>query len=106
MSEADRAIAALIVLAAVAGVIVRPWRTPEAAWAVGGATLLVAADLLPIPDALAGLAKSLDVCLFLAGMMLLAETARREGLFDAVAAFAVNRAGGPRWSISRLPGAG
>ena len=94
MSEADRAIAALIVLVAVAGVIVRPWRTPEAAWAVGGAALLVAADLLPTPDALAGLAKSLDVCLFLAGMMLLAETARREGLFDAVAAFAVNRARG------------
>ncbi|HEY1427057.1 MAG TPA: SLC13 family permease [Caulobacteraceae bacterium] len=94
MSEAARAIVALIVIAAVAGVIVRLRRTPEAAWAVGGAALLVLTGLLPIPDAAAGIAKSLDVCLFLTGMMLLAETARREGLFDAVAGFAVNRAGG------------
>jgi len=90
------------VIAAVAGVIVRPFRTPEAAWAVGGAALLAATGLLPLADARAGLAKSLDVCLFLAGMMLLAETARREGLFDAVAAFAVNRAGGSPASLFAL----
>ncbi len=91
-----------IVIVATAGVIVRPLRTPEAAWAVGGAALLVITGLLPLDAALAGLARSLDVCLFLAGMMLLAETARREGLFDAVAAFAVNHAAGAPGSLFAL----
>jgi arsenical pump membrane protein len=36
--------------------------------------------------------KGIDVYLFLIGMMLLSEIARREGLFDWVAAFAVNHA--------------
>jgi len=93
------AMVAAIVIVATAGVILRPWRAPEAVWAAAGAALLVVTGLLPIPAALAGLGKSLDVCLFLTGMMLLAETARREGLFDAVAAFAVNHA---RGSPSRL----
>jgi arsenical pump membrane protein len=83
-------------------VITRPFRTPEAVWAVAGAALLVATGLLPIPAAVAGLGKSLDVCLFLVGMMLLAETARREGLFDAVAAFAVNHAAGSPGALFAL----
>ena len=37
-------------------------------------------------DALAGIAKGADVYLFLTGMMLLAEIAREEGLFDWLAA--------------------
>ena len=82
--------------------ILRPFRTPEAVWAVVGAALLVATGLLPLPAALAGLAKSLDVCLFLVGMMLLAETARREGLFDTVAAFAVNHAAGSPGALFAL----
>ena len=94
MGSAGAAAVAAIVIVATAGVILRPFRTPEAPWAVGGAALLVITGLLPISGALAGLGKSLDVCLFLAGMMLLAETARREGLFDWVAAFAVNQAAG------------
>jgi arsenical pump membrane protein len=91
--------AAAVVLVAGTGVIVRPFRTPEAAWAVGGAALLVALGLLPVQGAVRAVAKSLDVCLFLTGMMLLSETARREGLFDAVAAFA---AGHARGSSTRL----
>jgi arsenical pump membrane protein len=102
MSDPGRAIVALIVIAATAGVIVRPFRTPEAAWAAAGALVLVLTGLLPLAAALAGLARSLDVCLFLAGMMLLAETARREGLFDAVAAFAVNHAAGSPASLFAL----
>ena len=94
MGSPGAAAVAAIVIVATAGVIARPFRTPEALWAVGRRGLLVATGLLPLCDAAAGLASSLDVCLFLAGMMLLAETARREGLFDAVAAFAVNRAAG------------
>jgi arsenical pump membrane protein len=94
MGNPGAAVVAAIAIVATAGVILRPFRTPEAVWAVAGAALLVVTGLLPIPAALCGLAKSLDVCLFLAGMMLLAETARREGLFDAVAAFAINHARG------------
>jgi arsenical pump membrane protein len=94
MGNPGAAVVAAIVIVATTGMILRPFRTPEAVWAVAGAAVLVVTGLLPIPAALSGLAKSLDVCLFLVGMMLLAETARREGLFDAVAAIAVNHARG------------
>jgi arsenical pump membrane protein len=75
-------------------VIIRPWRLPEAVWAVAGAALLVATGLLPAADAWAGIAKGTDVYLFLIGMMLLAEVARLEGLFDWLAAKAATRARG------------
>jgi arsenical pump membrane protein len=71
------------------GVIARPWNFPEFIWAVTGATLLVLFNLLPWPEALAAAAKGLDVYFFLIGMMLLAEVARKEGLFDWLAAQAV-----------------
>ena len=73
---------------ATAGVILRPARLPEAIWAVGGAAALLAFGLIPPSVALAGVAKGLDVYLFLAGMMLLAEVARRDGLFDWLARLA------------------
>ena len=81
-------------IAAVAtfGVVVRPFSWPEYIWAAAGACLLVALQLLPIPDALAAVAKGMDVYLFLIGMMLLAEVARKEGLFDWLAAVAVRAA--------------
>jgi arsenical pump membrane protein len=79
---------------ATAGVITRPFRWPEAIWAVAGAFAVVAFGLLPWTDAVAGLSKGLDVYLFLAGMMLLAEVARREGLFDWLAALATSHANG------------
>jgi len=86
-----------IAIVAVAGVIARPWRIPEAAWALAGAALLVASGLLPWRDAAVAVGKGLDVYLFLAGMMLLSELARREGLFDFLAAHAVRLArGSPR----------
>ncbi len=83
-----------IILAAVAGVIIRPWKWPEAIWAVGGGMLLVATGLLPLHAALLALGRGGDVYLFLVGMMLLSEIARGEGLFDWLAAFAVRRSGG------------
>ncbi|MEO8713852.1 MAG: arsenic transporter [Acetobacteraceae bacterium] len=89
------AIAAL----ATAGVIVRPWKLPEWIWAVAGAVLLVVFGLLPIGDALLGVEKGIDVYLFLIGMMLLAAIARKEGLFDWLAAQAARRAKG---SATRL----
>ena len=79
---------------AVAGVILRPWRLPEAIWAVGGAGTLVLSGLLPWPDALKAVGQGSDVYLFLIGMMLLAELARQEGLFDWLAALATRQARG------------
>jgi arsenical pump membrane protein len=79
---------------ATAGVIIRPWRLPEAVWAVSGAALLVITGLLPWREALQAVGRGMDVYLFLIGMMLLSEVARREGLFDWLAAFAVRRSGG------------
>ncbi len=97
MSEAAKAAVWLIALATAAGLLIRPLRLPEAIWAVAGAALTVLLGLVSLPAAAAAVGKGLDVYLFLFGMMLLSEVARREGLFDAVAAFAVNRAkGSPR----------
>jgi len=79
---------------ATAGVIARPWNLPEFVWAIAGAALLVLFDLLPWPDALAAAAKGTDVYFFLVGMMLLAEVARQECLFDWLAAWAVRHADG------------
>ncbi len=79
---------------ATAGVIVRPFRLPEAIWAVAGAALLIVLGLMPLKDAASAVGRGLDVYLFLIGMMLMSETARREGLFDWVAAAAVNHAKG------------
>jgi len=91
-----------IVALATAGVILRPWRIPEAVWAVLGAVLLVALGLLPWHDALAGVLKGTDVYLFLAGMMLLAELAREEGLFDWLAARAAQAARGSATKLFTL----
>ncbi|KQN94221.1 arsenic transporter [Sphingomonas sp. Leaf231] len=86
-----------ICAAATAGVIARPFRWPEAVWAVSGAASLLAFGLLAPSDALRAIGKGTDVYLFLVGMMLLSETAREQGLFDWVAAVAVRHArGSPR----------
>lgn len=76
------------------GVIARPWHLPEFIWAIAGAGMLVLFNLLPWPDALAAAGKGTDVYFFLVGMMLLAEVARQEGLFDWLAAWAVRHSQG------------
>ncbi len=84
----------IIAAVATAGVILRPFDWPEAIWAVSGAVLIAALRLLSPHDAWTGIAKGTDVYLFLTGMMLLAEIARQEGLFDWLAAIAAKRANG------------
>jgi arsenical pump membrane protein len=84
---------------ATAGVILRPLKVPEAVWAVAGALALVCFGLLPVRAAADGVIKGVDVYLFLTGMMLLAELARQEGLFDWLAARAASMA---RGSATRL----
>lgn len=88
-----------IAVLALAGVLVRPFRLPEALWAATGAAALVLLGLMPLGAAGAAVLKGGDVYLFLTGMMLLSESARREGLFDWAAAHAVARA---RGSTGRL----
>jgi arsenical pump membrane protein len=61
--------------------------------------LLVAFRLLPLADAGRAAWSGKEVYLFLTGMMLLAEMAKREGLFDWIAASAARASGG---SPSRL----
>ena len=89
----------LIAAVATAGVILRPFGLPEAIWALAGAALIALAGLLPWRDALAGVIEGGDVYLFLTGMMLLSEVARKFGLFDWVAARA---AAGAKGSAARL----
>jgi len=97
----------VIAAAATAAVIARPLKLPEALWAVGGAGLILVTGLLPWVAGLNAVAKGSDVYLFLIGMMLLSETARREGLFDWVAAYAVNHAkGSPRRLFLLIYGVG
>lgn len=76
------------------GILLRPRHTPEWCWAVGGAALLVCSGLLPLPIAAHSALDGLDVYLFLAGMLALAELARVEGLFDWIAARVVPAANG------------
>lgn len=83
-----------ITAVATAGVILRPWRVPEYIWALGGALILVISGLVPVGLALSAVTKGDDVYLFLIGMMLLAEMARREGLFDWLATLAARHARG------------
>ena len=93
MTIANDTIWAIVALSTL-GVIVRPWDLPEATWAVTGAVMLIVFGLLPWSDALKAVAKGTDVYLFLGGMMLLAELARTEGLFDFLAGRAARLAGG------------
>jgi arsenical pump membrane protein len=84
---------------AVLGVVTRPRNWPEAWWAVSGAIALVLCSLISLSEALTAIQKGSDVYLFLIGMMVLAQLARREGLFDWLAFYALKHAKG---SASRL----
>jgi len=84
----------VISVLSIALVISRPLKVPEFVWAVGGAVLLLLLRLLTPAEGLAGVTKGLDVYLFLTGMMLLAEVAREEKLFDWLAAHATRLAQG------------
>jgi arsenical pump membrane protein len=94
IAQHDPALAWSIIALATAGVMIRPFRISEPVWALAGAAALVVLGLLPLTDALAGMRKGIDVYLFLIGMMLIAELARLEGLFDYLAALAVAHARG------------
>jgi arsenical pump membrane protein len=74
--------------------LLRPRGIPEVYWACGGALLLILTRLVPMRDAAHAVRQGLDVYLFLTGMMILAEMARAEGVFDWVADIAAQYAHG------------
>lgn len=84
----------IISLAAIACMLLRPKGIAEAYWICGGALMLVAAGLIPVRHALHAVGEGLDVYLFLTGMMVLAEIAREEGVFDWAAGVAASHARG------------
>lgn len=86
----------------IAAMFVRPKRVPEAVWACLGAGLLLAFQLVPLSEALGAIIKGYDVYFFLTGMMLLAELARREGVFDWLAVATVRAARGSRLRLFTL----
>lgn len=91
-----------IAAATIAGILFRPKDWPKSVWAALGATLLVVCGLLSPQAAGRAISKGTDVYLFLAGMMLLAELARREGVFDWLASHAVRAAHGSRARLFAL----
>ena len=89
----------VISLTTITLVLIRPKGWPEAIWAVAGASLLVIFRLIPVKAAFSAVGKGTDVYLFLTGMMIISELARRAGVFDWVASRAVRASKG---SPSRL----
>jgi len=67
-----------------------------------GALILVVSGLLPLSQAGIAIGKGTDVYLFLTGMMLLSELARREGVFDWLASHAIAAARGSRSRLFAL----
>jgi arsenical pump membrane protein len=89
----------LIAAFTIIGILIRPRGWSEAILACLGAGLLILLRLLPVAQAVGAVRKGTDVYLFLAGMMLLAELARREGLFDWLASHAVLAAQGSQLKL-------
>ncbi len=72
--------------------LLRPRGIAEAYWVCGGAILIVIARLIPLHQAVRAVYEGVDVYLFLAGMMILAELAREEQVFEWVADVAAHHA--------------
>jgi arsenical pump membrane protein len=82
----------IISLATILCMLLRPRKIAEAYWVCGGGILLVLTRLIPLHQAAHAVYEGLDVYLFLIGMMILAELAREEGVFDWVADVAAQHA--------------
>lgn len=80
--------------ASIALMLYRPFDIPEVVWTAAGALLLCVLRLIGWHTAGQAIAEGTDVYLFLTGMMLLSELARSHGVFDWVAAIAVDHANG------------
>jgi arsenical pump membrane protein len=83
-----------ISLTSILCMLLRPRGIAEAYWACGGAALLIVTGLIPLRHAAMAAYEGWDVYLFLAGMMILAELAREQHVFDWVADLAAQHAKG------------
>jgi arsenical pump membrane protein len=82
----------IVSVASILCMLLRPRKIAEAWWICGGALLLVLARLIPLRQAAHAVYEGLDVYLFLTGMMILAEMAREEHVFDWAAGVAAGHA--------------
>lgn len=82
----------IISLASILCMLLRPRGIAEAYWVCSGGVLLVLFRLIPVRQAAHAVYEGLDVYLFLAGMMILAELAREEHVFDWIADVAAQHA--------------
>ena len=89
----------IIAFVSIVCMLARPGGIAEVYWVGGGALLLVMLRIIPLRLAGKAVAEGTDVYLFLTGMMLLSELARMYGVFDWLAAVAVQHA---RGSCARL----
>ncbi|MFZ0732553.1 MAG: arsenic transporter [Candidatus Sulfotelmatobacter sp.] len=83
-----------IVAISIALMLVRPRGIAEGYWIGGGVALLLGLRLITPRLALRGAVESLDVILFLIGMMLISELASEQGVFDWLSGIAVHNADG------------
>ena len=84
----------IISISSILAMLARPRKIGEAWWVCAGAILLVATQLISPMQAAHAVREGLDVYLFLTGMMILAELAREEGVFDWAASIAACHARG------------
>jgi arsenical pump membrane protein len=91
-----------IVAVSILMMLLRLRNIPEVYWVGSGALLLVLTRLIPLSLAGRAIAKGTDVYLFLAGMMLLSEIAREQGVFDWIASVAVHHARGSETRLFAL----
>jgi arsenical pump membrane protein len=92
LSQASSILIWLISLGSIFCMLVRPRRIAEAYWIAAGAILLVVTRLISLRQAGHAVYEGLDVYLFLTGMMILAELARQEHVFEWVADVAADHA--------------
>ncbi|HUO17672.1 MAG TPA: SLC13 family permease [Verrucomicrobiae bacterium] len=101
-AAAAPALLCFIVAVSILLMLIRPRGIAEVYWIGTGVILLLVLRLISLRLAKLGALKSLDVCLFLIGMMLLSEVAREHGVFDWLSATAVQRADGSRLRLFTL----
>jgi arsenical pump membrane protein len=88
MSHGAATLTWIVSIASIICMLVRPLKIAEAYWACGGAFLLLVMRLVPSQTAMSAIKQGGNVYFFLAGMMVLAELAREEGVFDWIASAA------------------
>lgn len=91
-----------IIAISIALMLIRPRGIAEAYWIGGGVVLLLGLRLITPKLALRGAAESIDVVLFLIGMMLVSELASEQGVFDWLSGFAVHNADGSCFRLFAL----